>query len=364
MIVNSIGSDRKNPIALTRSRTSTNEKVVFGDNSTKDPHMKKHPLLYLWMVCLSLPMAACMSALPRGQVNGPQTYKVAIDFQTGGFHRNFHVHVPPAYDGTTPLPLLIVIHGAFGTAKEIEKRSGFSQLADREGFMVMYPNGIGIAGLLQHWNAGHCCGKAAEDRIDDVGYLNASIDAASSRLAIDTDRIYMVGFSNGGMLTYRFCAESGSRLAGAAVLAGAIGSRLGEAPPMWTMPQSAPPVPMLIIHGLQDTHVPFNGGSLKPADPPRHYDSVEDAVAYWIRQNGCPRDRETFKVINPWVRLQQWETCSSRLPVRLYTIGNWAHTWPGGTEIAALDGAHPMKGFEAAKLIWTFFQEQSGTNRR
>jgi polyhydroxybutyrate depolymerase len=325
--------------------------------------MKKQPLLYLLMVCLCLPMAACMPALPLGQVKGPQTYTVDLDFETGGFPRNFHLHLPPAYDGTRPLPLVIVIHGAFGTAKAIEKRSGFSQLADREGFMVMYPNGIGIAGLLQHWNAGHCCGKAAKDGIDDVGYLNAAIDAAGSRLAIDPNRIYMVGFSNGGMLTYRFCAESGGRLAGAAVLAGAIGSRLGEDPPMWTLPQSVPPVPMLIMHGLLDKHVPFNGGSLKPADPPRHYDSVDDAVAYWIRQNGCRRDRDTFKVINPWVRLQQWEACASRRPVRLYTIGNWAHVWPGGPEIAELDGAHPMKGFEAAKVIWGFFEGQTAVNR-
>ncbi len=325
--------------------------------------MKKQAFQFLLISCLPLLTAACMPTLPREQVTGPQTYKVDIDFQTGGFDRNYSIHVPPAYDGKRPLPLLIVIHGAFDTAKGIEKDSGFSQLADREGFMVMYPSGIGIMGLLQHWNAGHCCGKAAEDQIDDVGYLNASIDAASSRLAIDQDRIYMVGFSNGGMLTYRFCAEHGKRLAGAAVLAGAIGSRLDDAPPMWTMPESAPPVPMLIMHGLQDMHVPFNGGSLKPSDPPRYYDSVDDAVSYWIRQNGCRRDRDNFRVINPWVRLQQWESCSSRCPVRLYTIANWAHTWPGGSETAALDGGHPMKGFEAAKLIWAFFRDQTASGR-
>jgi polyhydroxybutyrate depolymerase len=325
--------------------------------------MKKKPLRYLLMGCLPLLMAACMATLPREQVTGPQTYKVNIDFQTGGFDRNFYVHIPTAYDGRRPMPLVIVIHGAFDTAKGIEKDSGFSQLADREGFAVMYPNGIGIAGLLQHWNAGHCCGKAAEDQIDDVGYLNAAIDAANDRLAIDPDRIYMVGFSNGGMLTYRFCAESGDRLAGAAVLAGAIGSRLGDDPPMWTMPETAPPIPMLIMHGLQDKHVPFNGGSLKPADPPRYYDSVDDAVAYWINQNGCRRGRDNFNVINPWVRLQQWEACSSRCPILLYTIGNWAHVWPGGPEIAGLHGAHPMTGFDAAKLIWKFFQEQTATGR-
>lgn len=329
----------------------------------KGPHMKRHPIFYLWMACLPMLMAACMPGLPRERVKGPQTYKVKIDFETAGFERNCHMHVPPAYDGRKPLPLLIVIHGAFDTATGIEKDSGFSALADREGFLVMYPNGIGIMGLLQHWNAGHCCGKAAKDDIDDVGYLNACIDTASSRLAIDPKRIFMVGFSNGGMLTYRFCAESGSRLAGAAVLAGAIGSRLGDDPPMWTMPETAPAIPMLIMHGLQDRHVPFNGGSLKPADPPRYYDSVEEAVAYWTRQNGCRSGKEAFRVVNPWVRLKQWDECESHRTVRLYTIANWAHVWPGGSKIAGLEGAHPMKGFDAADVIWEFFQEQTASDR-
>jgi polyhydroxybutyrate depolymerase len=325
--------------------------------------MKKQPLLYLLVACLPLLMTACMPMLPREDVKGAHTYKVDIDFQTEGFERNYLIHIPPGYDRRKPLPLVIVIHGAFDTAKGIEEASGFSALADRKGFLVMYPNGIGIMGLLQHWNAGHCCGKAAEDKIDDVGYLNACIDSASKRLSIDSDRIFMVGFSNGGMLTYRFCAESGNRLAGAAVLAGAIGSRLGDDPPMWTVPGTTSPMPMLIMHGLEDKHVPFKGGSLKPADPPRYYDSVDDAVAYWHRQNGCRSDKDKFKIINAWVRLQQWEDCSSRRPVRLYTIGNWAHVWPGGSEIAGLEGAHPMKGFEAAELIWQFFQDQVAANR-
>ncbi len=318
--------------------------------------MIKRPWLYLLVGCLPILVAACMPKLPQKNVRGPQTYKADIDFRTDNFARNYQIHIPRAYDHQTPLPLVIVIHGAFDTAGDIASKSGFSTLADREGFIVMYPNGIGIMGLLQHWNAGHCCGKAADDKIDDVGYLDACIDDAGRRVAIDPNRIYMVGFSNGGMLTYRYCAERGDRLAGAAVLAGAMGSRLGEDPPMWTMPESAPPVPMLIMHGLEDMHVPFKGGSLKPSDPPRYYDAVEDAVAYWNRQNGCRSNASDFKLINMWVRQQQWNDCTSRSPVRLYTIANWAHVWPGGAETAKLDGAHPMKGFDAARQIWSFFQ--------
>jgi polyhydroxybutyrate depolymerase len=311
------------------------------------------------MLCI-----ACLPQLPREQAIGPQTYRVKTDIRTADFKRNYLLHIPPAYDSQLRLPLVVVVHGAFDTAKGIEKASGFSILADRENFIVMYPNGIGIFGLLQHWNAGHCCGKAAQDRIDDVAYVAASIKDISDRLSIDRDRVYMVGFSNGGMLTHRFCAEKGGLLAGAAVLAGAIGSRLGKDPPQWTMPDQSLPIPLLIMHGLRDAHVPFKGGSLKPSDPMRYYDSVDDAIVYWARQNGCEASIAESKPVNASVTLQQWENCESNQPIWLYTIKDWAHVWPGGTKTAELTAGHPMQNFDAAQLIWNFFQVHAPTSRK
>jgi hypothetical protein len=90
--------------------------------------------------------------------------------------------------------MVVVIHGVFDTVKGMEKFSGFSHLANQENFVVLYPEGIGIFGYLQHWNAGHCCGKAANDKIDDVGYLADAIKNVCNRLSIDRNRIYMVGF--------------------------------------------------------------------------------------------------------------------------------------------------------------------------
>ena len=74
---------------------------------------------------------------------------------------------------------MIVIHGAFSTAREMERMSGFSRLADREGFIVVYPNGIGLLGYLQHWNVGQCCGKAAKDGVDDLGFVRAVVEGVA-----------------------------------------------------------------------------------------------------------------------------------------------------------------------------------------
>jgi polyhydroxybutyrate depolymerase len=158
------------------------------------------------LVVLSLLYMGCAVSLPQDRPVGPKTYKNTLNIRVLGARRTYLVHIPSDYNPQKQLPLVVVIHGAFDTAKGMEKFSGFSDLADKEKFIVMYPNGIGILGFFQHWNAGHCCGKAASDNVDDVGFLAAAIEDVSARLKIDAARIYMVGFSNGGMMAYRFAA--------------------------------------------------------------------------------------------------------------------------------------------------------------
>jgi polyhydroxybutyrate depolymerase len=81
---------------------------------------------------------ACTGALPPSPINGPATYHQRMDLFTGAFQRSYSVHIPSGYDGITAMPLVVVIHGAFDTARGIEKFSGFSRLADREHFIVLY----------------------------------------------------------------------------------------------------------------------------------------------------------------------------------------------------------------------------------
>ena len=134
--------------------------------------------LIVSMALLATFLNGCMKSLSQSHITGPKTYKQKMDMRYNLLRRTYHLHVPPGYDGKEPLPLVVVIHGAFDTAKGMEKVTGFSELADRENFLVLYPNGIGLFGFLQHWNAGHCCGKAADDDVDDVRFITATIDDA------------------------------------------------------------------------------------------------------------------------------------------------------------------------------------------
>ena len=153
----------------------------------------------------------------------PGTHKVLVDQRVSGVRRSYYVHVPAGHDGTTPLPVVVALHGAFGTAREFERESGFSLLADRERFLVVYPQGIGLGNLFRHWNSGHCCGKARKINLDDVGFVLAAVDDVAKRNPVDRARLYLVGFSNGGMLAYRIAAEHPEVVAAVAVASATIG---------------------------------------------------------------------------------------------------------------------------------------------
>ena len=210
----------------------------------------------LVLVPFTLLLGCATNPVPDQAANG-RSYDVTMDGDFDGYEPTYRVHVPADYREDEPTALVVVLHGAFSTSAEIEKRSGFSALGDREGFVVVYPDGIGILGFLQHWNAGHCCGKAAADDVDDVGFVANVIDNVKGYLNIDSGRVYMVGFSNGAMLTHRFAAERPETLAAAAPLAGAIGSRIDADTPGWQIPAPNSSVPVIMFHGEDDQRISY-----------------------------------------------------------------------------------------------------------
>jgi polyhydroxybutyrate depolymerase len=305
----------------------------------------------LFTGCANLPS-------PENLVRG-ESYVVNMDAGTGGWQRSYRVHIPADYVAGEARPLVVIVHGAFSSSKSMEKESGFSALADREGFIAVYPDGIGIFGLLQHWNAGHCCGKAAADNVDDVGFIARVIEHVMGYTTVNGNRIYMVGYSNGAMLTHRFAAERPELLAAAAPLAGAIGSATGPNALQWQMPDAPPGLPIIMIHGLRDQTIPY--GPAAPGDPStaRRYSSVDDASRYWSSRNGCAQHDRSHDTPNTGVSVDTWSDCDKNATVQLLTLTDWGHRWPGDyfTGRAGPKGAY--YGFDAAKIIWSFFQRHT-----
>lgn len=273
----------------------------------------------LLLICCFLFLCSCQSNSGNGASYKAGTYKRKTDIKFKGQRRNYRLHVPNDLPEKN-WPVVVVLHGAFNNAKGIEAQSGFSRLADEKGFCVAYPNGIGIFGLLQHWNAGYCCGKALKDDIDDVAYLQAVIDDLLSAYPIDPERIFMVGHSNGGMMVYRFAGQGASQLAAAAVVSGAINSKDSG----WCIPKPVVPLPFFIIHGTDDRAIPYEGGPSSDKPEGNQFSSVMDAVDFWTDHNGTNAE------------------------VQLESLEGWGHDWPGNH--------FGSTNFEAAEAIWTFFE--------
>ena len=301
-----------------------------------------------------------MKNLPSEGIPVPGTYHQSTDIRVDLFKRTYLVHVPTGYGGDTPVPLMVVLHGAFSTGEDMHRDSGFSSLADREGFIVLYPNGIGLFGWLRHWNSGHCCGRAKQAQVDDVAFVEAVVEEVRGRLLVDPGRIYVAGHSNGGMLAYRLAAEKSEKFAAAAAVSATIGGKpsVEEAP--WQIPAPAKPVPVIVIHGKNDDKVPYDGGPDPRSDNGRTWMSIADSVAFWRKHNGCKEPAATKRLGQGRVLVQTWSDAQRRAPVGLYILEDWGHGWPGASAVSAM-GSNPLKGFDAAEAIWDFVKDYRRT---
>ncbi len=283
-----------------------------------------------------------------------------FNHHTGRYRRRIREHWPSGHGRSGSLPVVVVLHGAFSTGRQMEQWGGWSALAEREGVGVILPEGIGVFGRLQHWNAGHCCGRAVQKSWDDVAFLDAVIDYLRARPDVDAERIMMVGFSNGGMMVHRYAAERPERLAAAAVVSGALNSLESPGAKPWTPSDPAAGVPILLMHGTADVVVPIAGGMPRDGRNARDYAALDDAVDFWSRANQAVGPVEKTMRHGGAVLEETCHDRSGRGVVAVYRIEAWGHQWPGGPRIRDLPQEHPLQEFDAADIILDFFRKHGG----
>src|SRR4051812_43908742 len=137
--------------------------------------------------------------------------------EVGGQARPYLLHVPPAHDARRPTPVVLALHPFATNGPMMARISGLSGTADRDGFLVAYPNGTGTGPMLR-WNVGRPAGGGP----DDVGYLAGVLDDVASITNVDRKRVYATGFSNGAMMCYRLASELSDRIAAVAPVAGVM----------------------------------------------------------------------------------------------------------------------------------------------
>ena len=312
-------------------------------------------------LALVIALSAASTCVGAAQLE-PGDHEFALTVQK--LRRGYLVHVPPQAAAGKPMPVVLNFHGGGAHAAEQKRYSRMDEAAARDGYIAVYPNGSsGINGRLLTWNAGTCCGPAAELRVDDVGFVVALLEDLARRTPIDAARVYATGLSNGSMMAYRVAAEAPERIAAVAGVAGAM-----------TLRSFAPalPVPIMHIHSVDDGRALYGGG-LGPTFPFTNtrvfHESVDVMLGKWLAHDGCPKTpqvRGSFSGLPEAADASHTATryiygpCRGGTEVVLWKLTGAGHVWPGGLQnyLPALLGPGTTV-IDANSEMWQFFSRFS-----
>jgi polyhydroxybutyrate depolymerase len=260
---------------------------------------------------------------------------------SAGEERRYLLHVPVSYDPSTPAPLVISLHGFAQWPAHQSQLTGWTELADQYGFIVVHPGGLGFP---KRWRTELQAGGTSSP---DVTFISDLIDQLENNYNIDPRRIYVNGLSNGGGMSSLLACELSDRIA-------AMGSVAGAYTFSWEDCPSDRPVPAIIFHGTDDPIVPYQGGLAGNSGftfPP---------ISSWVEEvaqhNGC----ESVPVNLPSsgdASGIHYENCAENAEVLFYTVQGGGHSWPGGGYLPRSIVGATTQDIEATRVMWDFFEE-------
>ena len=292
----------------------------------------------------TLTIATVMICLPVVVAGIEAARYFAVNRSTGtivssGVTREYTLHVPPGYDANRPTPLVITIHGGSLWPAVQEAFSQWDRVADREGFIVLYPSGRTGDGP-RHFDA------------EDVTYIADLIDSVQRTHNIDRNRIYANGLSNGGGLSSLLSCTMPDRIAAVGLVAAA---HLFPS----SLCRDLRPVPMIAFHGTADGAAPYEGGK-SPMSwiLSMQFPSIPMVTTAWAKRNQCAPTPVESRVAPDVTRLE-YSQCLSNAPAILYTIHGGGHTWPGGDAAYAPEWfvGTTTQSIDASRLMWDFFKD-------
>ena len=252
------------------------------------------------------------------------------NFQTiihEGVNREYILYAPDSYDGSFSVPVVLNFHGFSGDAYQYMNEGDMRLLSESETFILIYPQGLDLDGE-PHWNA---CPNGGDNKsdVDDFGFSETLIEEVSSNYNIDLERIYAVGYSNGGMMAYGLANHKSELIAAVASVSGAMLDCTGP---------TSHPMPVIHMHGTDDFDLPYNGNN--------YYNSVQNTIDYWTNFNNTNSepivnfDNSGVITIEHYI----YDDGNNSVSVEHYKYIGGDHIWFMST----------FQGQNTSELVWNF----------
>lgn len=284
------------------------------------------------------------------------SYSKNIDgyMEVDGIERFYIIHIPKNTDLKDRLPVVLVLHGGGGNAKQMVKFSKFDNTADKGTFIAVYPEGY-----KRNWSDGRI-GDELPVKRDDVKFISMLLDTLLVKYNIDTTRIFATGISNGGFFSIYLAYKLSNRILAIAPLCASIPENLKDE----FVPQN--PVSIMLINGTDDKLVKYNGGSVGFREGYRGKSiSTDESIRIWVRNNGCSTTPTEEKMPD----IDKDDDCNAEKyaysdgknlsEVVLIKIKGGGHTWPGHVQyLPKFIVGSVCRDFDANDVIWEFFKNQ------
>lgn len=277
--------------------------------------MKKLKFISL-IICVILVSVSCKKDWDGNGEEVKETIKV------DGFKRTYRVYTPENYDPTKTYPIVFVIHGRFGTGRNVDKFTIFDHAADANGMIAVYPDGF-----KKSWVDDRNAGPAADKGVNDINFFNALLDRLIADYPIDENRVYACGMSNGGFMSVSMACHMSDRIAAVAAVTGNM------APNPDSYCSDGSPTGVLLIGGVADEISPYYGGQIAEDSEALGF---PDAFDFWVNKNNCidaVQDSVWVDMVpddGTSIVTHTHVNCDSSVQTILYEIQGMGHTWPGG----------------------------------
>ncbi len=275
-----------------------------------------------------------------------------------GRERQYLVHLPPSFNNSKKLPIIFGLHGGGGTYKNTIRFYNLNSLADKNGFIIVYPNAVNKAWTMPGITSRV---KNIDNGVDDVKFISVLLDSLIANYKVDSNRVFCTGISRGGMFSFYLAYKLSNRITAIAPVCGGISQTIaGDY-------SFQHPIPALIINGTNDPLVRYNGGAGKfnkrnAENEDADMLPTEELVEKIVKLNNCASNPVVTKIPD----IDETDGCNAvdniytckNVRVEFIKVVNGGHTWPGGSQyLPKFIIGKVCRDFSASEKIFDFFMK-------